>query len=80
MTRRWCTRCGLRWAHGLCRTCERALGIDAHGDRRRALVARQVVVEALRGPVAPPGPPRRVTVEGRTFDVVWDGVRREVAP
>lgn len=80
---RMCVLCGERWSQsalGLCRKCERATGADTRTlmerDRDQVLEkhakaeTREHVFEA-EGLM----PTRQVCVEGRWYDVVWNGSR-----
>lgn len=71
-----CRRCNVRWVQrrGVCRTCERALGLDDRTtfERERDRVAAMHVEPA---PV-PIRLERVIVVDGREMTVVWDGTMR----
>lgn len=72
-----CTNCRIRYIQEdrLCRRCSRDLGdtrSTADFDRLRTDRRKARRQTAPAGP-QPPSPRRVVVIDGRAFDVVWDG-------
>lgn len=61
----------------LCRQCEKEAGIiySLNARRREELIAQQDAAARMAELAAPPKPTRTIEVNGRLFDVVWDGTR-----
>lgn len=78
---RMCVLCGERWAQsklGLCRKCERATGADLRSTFERERDQVRAIEAATPKPKPAPvamGPMREVTIDGRTYVVLWDGAR-----